>query len=357
MHLHVTTTTEWNIYQEQLLLLLSAMKEENQEFVLYATPGAEIVKRAVSVGIVCRELKTFSLLNITKSLKHTPIDVIHSHDFRALKLCIALKGVLKAPLVYSYRPEQIADKGMINRTVLRSKRVDRFICSCSEAKTEMIIKGVPVDKISVLRPFINGMEQSQVNPKHIIKNSLPPHSFLIGTVAPLEDGSDLTTIIRAAEIVLKNKRDLLFMIVGQGKQMKELNQALFNRKVRERFILETGNVNYYEYITAMDLFISSGKVVSPTFRLVDAFKSKVACIATAVGIAPGLITNRKNGVLIPKKDHHAMSQAIELLINDYELRNELAEAGYKYIEDLQETPLFVRYTELYNLTLETYSAD
>ena len=68
--------------------------------------------------------------------------------------------------------------------------------------------------------------------------------------------------------------------------------------------------------------------------LLEAMMMTLPIVATNWRGIPEIIDNKKNGLLVPIKDSLKLSEAIEKLINDRELRNELAvNAREKYLSE------------------------
>jgi len=85
-----------------------------------------------------------------------------------------------------------------------------------------------------------------------------------------------------------------------------------------------------------DLFRRTDIFVLPTFAenlpvsILEAFAWGIPVISTPVGAIPEIVTNEKNGLLIPIGDVNALTNAIERLIADRSLRERLGKAGQDY---------------------------
>ena len=67
--------------------------------------------------------------------------------------------------------------------------------------------------------------------------------------------------------------------------------------------------------------------------LMEAMASGCACVATRVGGVPWLLEKTGAGLTVPPGDHEALEHAIERLIDDAELRQELAARAREVIND------------------------
>ena len=66
----------------------------------------------------------------------------------------------------------------------------------------------------------------------------------------------------------------------------------------------------------------------------EAMAGKCAVLATSVGSTPFTLNHMKNGILVDPGDINAMEKYLTLLIEDYDLRFSLSEAGHKSIQNL-----------------------
>jgi len=71
------------------------------------------------------------------------------------------------------------------------------------------------------------------------------------------------------------------------------------------------------------LFLLPSHVEAMPLSLLEGMSHGLACVATPVGAIPSVISDGKNGVLVPPRDSAALASAIELLLLDGELRKRL----------------------------------
>lgn len=85
------------------------------------------------------------------------------------------------------------------------------------------------------------------------------------------------------------------------------------------------------------LFRNTDIFVFPTFYhnecfpivLLEAMQHGLPCISTDEAGIPNIIDNGKTGLIVPKKDHIALADAIEKLINDGSLYLQMGQTGRK----------------------------
>ena len=141
--------------------------------------------------------------------------------------------------------------------------------------------------------------------------------------------------------VLK-ERGLQFVCDFVGGETKEIDRAAFEAAVKERDL--EGIVCYHgpkygeekeEYWRRADVF------VQPTFddcfplTLVEAMQHRLPIVSTDVGAIPDMIKEEVNGFICPQRDVDSLVTALEKLITDPVLRQQMGEQGYqRYQEEL-----------------------
>jgi glycosyltransferase involved in cell wall biosynthesis len=80
----------------------------------------------------------------------------------------------------------------------------------------------------------------------------------------------------------------------------------------------------------------------------EAFFLRIPVIATNVGGIPELVTDGKNGILVPPEDPEILATTINNLLADKELSKKLADAGYDFvIKNLTWEILLPKYIKFY----------
>jgi glycosyltransferase involved in cell wall biosynthesis len=136
-------------------------------------------------------------------------------------------------------------------------------------------------------------------------------------------------------------------IAGTGPLLKSLKEA---HKRDQR-------ITFYGFITGnkkIDLWRKADITVVPSVwyenspvTIYEAFKNKAAVIASAIGGIKELINN-KNGLLFKTKNSEDLKEKLQLLINNEQLRKNLAENAYKdYIKYYTIEKYFKKLKKIY----------
>ncbi|MFZ5878867.1 MAG: glycosyltransferase family 4 protein [Chloroflexota bacterium] len=100
-----------------------------------------------------------------------------------------------------------------------------------------------------------------------------------------------------------------------------------------------------------DLYAFPTHVEDQSYAVMEAMSYGLPCIASAVGGVPSLIGNGVNGVLIPPKNTEALVQALNMLIQNPDMRKKLGRAARSTVEseftwDRSADEIFALYQEV-----------
>ena len=133
------------------------------------------------------------------------------------------------------------------------------------------------------------------------------------------------TLLEAMESVNKQGMKLCHFIVGSGPLEEEINRGIEEKKLLN-VILIPGLVQneLFELIKACDFTIIPS--ISEGFGMVvgEVMALGSPLVATEVDGILEMVTDEKEGLLVPSRDSHALVEAIERLYKDKALRNLLA---------------------------------
>ena len=158
--------------------------------------------------------------------------------------------------------------------------------------------------------------------------------YLIGMIARFDSAKDYKIYIESAMEILKNRNDLSFLCVGEGKNKNKI-KALIKPKFKNRilFLGELNNVE--EIISILDICVLTSNTnghaegISNSIMEYMAFSKPV--IATRAGGNIELVVNDITGYLIESFNKVQLVDKINLLLNNKELRCNLGSNGKKRI--------------------------
>ena len=184
---------------------------------------------------------------------------------------------------------------------------------------------MPARRVTVIPPGI-------VLPQEPLRMTGAGRVPVIGTGGPLDEGSGLLVFLEAARRVLDARRDVEFVIAGQGANQYELRRRAQQLRIGERVtVAELPSVGA-EYWTVLDIYCQPSIVPSAGVPLLQAMAHAVPCIATRVNGLRGLIEPGSSGLMIPPDNPHALEVAIMELLDQPDEARRLGSNARKRIQ-------------------------
>ncbi len=150
--------------------------------------------------------------------------------------------------------------------------------------------------------------------------SLRPETIAVGCVGRLDPIKDHVTLLRAAEIVIRQGGDIKVYIVGDGCERPTLEAMVRSRPSLAGRVILTGDVrNVSEWLNGFDVFVLASLSEGMSNTIVEAMAVGLPVIATAAA-GNELLEQQTSGLLVPEKDEEAMAKSLSLLIADQSLR-------------------------------------
>ena len=313
----------------------------------------------------------FNFLMVAKALSsNLRPHIIHSHDWLTAPASIVLKHLLKTPLIITmHATEYGRSRGSILTPMQRQIHYWEWracyeswrVIVCSESMKHEVIKAfsLPADKLLILP---NGVKLSELDSHTPLRGerdryALPWEKIVLFAGRHVYD-KGVDVLIEAARIILSRRRDVKFVIAGDGPMRFHLMWLASVYGLGEK-ILFTGRLSDEELYRAYKL---ADVVVIPSryepFGIValEAMASGKPVVASRVGGLSEVVVDGETGILVPPGDPEALAQAIETLLYDPVLAKKMGATGRRRVEALYRWDKVVRFLEkIYRRVHEEYS--
>jgi len=269
------------------------------------------------------------------------IDIVHVHTPLPplVKTSLPVITTIHSPMLVDTRYTNIR-----NLYTLFSKISARCISYPLELK---IIQSSDI-VTTVSKPVALELKEYHINPEDIIViyNGVNEKNFCPITkksnndikyilfAGRIDRQKGLFDLVECAEYICKERADISFIIAGKGRDLKKLKDKTKKAGLQDRFIF-LGQVNKN---TLLDLYQKTSIFILPSYHeglpgaLLEAMSCGLPIIATDVRGNKDLINNRENGIIIPTRSPKKMAEAINILIEDENLRKKLGKNARKTIE-------------------------
>ncbi len=304
-------------------------------------------------------------LKINEFLKKEDFDIVHVHFPFAACILININRKIREKMVYTAHigeekkrfslDSKLSLLKLFSPDLYLMKRIKKSVVLNENLKSMLVAKGLKDEKLEVIP---NGIDVNEFNVSkdevERVKEKYKLNGITVmfaGTITPRK-GVD--RLARAAEIILKDFRDVTFLLVGNLK----LDEEFANRVIKyvkdrglDRNIKFTGFVPYEDLkalYSACDIFVLPSFGEGDPIALKEALASGKPLIGSNVGGIPMQIRDGWNGFLVEPGNEKQLAEKIKYLIENKEERERMSKNSRKLAEEeFSWEKITNRYVEVY----------
>lgn len=232
-----------------------------------------------------------------------------------------------------YRVARLAETRLFNS-------VDGIFTICAGLQSEVLKKGVPAEKITVVPNAIPRAAVRALGPNYQLKHQLGwPDGPVFGFIGSLFHYEGVDRILDVIPAVLSKAPNVRFLILGGGECEQEIRQRTATWKKNE--VVFRPRVSHSEvasYYSVTDCLVYPRRSVRLTelvtpLKPLEAMAMKRAVIASNIGGHRELIQDHRTGLLFDNRDPHALQNSILRLAQDESLLRSLAASGQEFVSN------------------------
>ncbi len=355
----------------QSLLLEVAKRLNRKKYEIFACclrEGGLYEKKLDDIGVKVTNFRMRSIFDfwiifkIIKFIKKYKIDIVSTTLFPADvygRISAKLAGV---PVILSTRHHYELSKQERNYKLFSwldtlTMVFSTKIIAVSETVRNYIIQWHRISPTKVVTLY-NGIDiekyESNNNGNDLMNEfNLDKNRLTIGFIGRLVEVKGLDYLLDAAAEIIKKKKEVQFLIVGDG-HLKGMLQNKANDLGISKYIIFTGfRRNVHEVLGVIDiLVIPSLSEALPTVIL-EAMASGKPVVSTNVGGVPEIVIDGETGILVPPRDPESLARAILALLQLPEKRLiMMRENGKRRVKEIFAIERMVeRYEEFYDSCL------
>jgi glycosyltransferase involved in cell wall biosynthesis len=302
------------------------------------------------------ELRSYikkELLNI-KSKKNI---IISNQNFANVATILAFKDVnnIKTILIERNHLDELKNyNGMLDflKKLVISSLIKIFY------KNSDAIVGISKKLSKDLKSFINNKVHTIYNPSledQIIRNNdVKPIQIqnlkkIILTVGFLEKQKDQITILKAINILKKNHKNFILILIGRGTQLNKLQNYIKTNNLKNYVKIYQNINNASQFYKVADLFILSSIYEGLGNVVVEALKHKCPVITSNCNAGPMEIINYgKYGDFFQVRDFKVLSNKIANHLKNPERLKQKSISAKKYINKFSLEQNIKKFNELFS---------
>ncbi|MBD3168216.1 MAG: glycosyltransferase [candidate division Zixibacteria bacterium] len=193
----------------------------------------------------------------------------------------------------------------------------------------------PPDKVVAVH---DGIDTTRFSPKKPDSSKyaelrLTESRPIVGIVASLYPFKGPDVFAEAAAIVHKQAPEAVFVMVGEGDQRPKIESIIAENGLEDVVHLLGYRKDVPEILPTFDISVLASDTEAFPNTLLEASACGKPIVSTAVGGAPEIVVDGYNGFLVPPREPRAMADKIIKLLDNIDLRKQMAENSLKRVRE------------------------
>jgi len=302
-----------------------------------------LTRLAPKIWIVSQYLSfLFWIIQVRQLVRKIKPDIVDGHFITVYGFLAACSGF--HPLVVSawgsdilIRPKRNFLFRVITEYALR--KADMVTCDSEVAREGLIKLGTEPANVKVI---LKGVDTQQFSRQHI-NEELRTRLGISGvptivSTRSLEPIYNVEMLVKAIPLVLEQTPEAKFVIVGNGKQRKYLENLAISLEISDsiRFVGRVMHNELPKYLAISDIYVSTSLSDTSHISLQEAMACQLAPVVTDIPANSAWIEDGKNGFIVPVNDMEALADRVIHLIRNENLREEFGRANRHIIQEKAE---------------------
>lgn len=341
--LQIITHLELGGAQKATFNLFSWLKSRNyqvsllssREGILYPEFREQLNTSFKELRFLRREINIFfdliAFFSLFIFIKENKFDIVHTHTSKAgiigrwaAFFCFKPK-VVHTVHGFAFHEHQnpIPKHLYIFLERLTARITDKIIAVSEEVRD----KGLRY-KIGQLSQYAVVYELVDIKGKKIaVQNK---QRFKVGMIAALKPQKAPQDFVKAAFILSQKRKDLEFILVGDGRLRPEIEKLVQRFRLSGNFKILGWRKDVEQILPQLDVLVLSSIFEGQPHIVIEGLAYGLAMVATRVDGVKDLIRDGKNGLLVEPRKPREIALAVEKLLDDQELREKISFSAYEY---------------------------
>ncbi len=301
-----------------------------------------------------------TLISLLKQIREIKPQIIHTHSSKAGILGRLAAFLAGTPIiihtVHGFAFSPFHSKLRRNFYIFLEKftaKITSHLIFVSKANREEALKLKILkkrDNSSIIRSIV-GLDKFYANRerKEELRKKLKITSDIriVGGVFCFKPQKDPVGFIEIANLVLKQRNDILFIIAGDGYVKSAMVEKIKEYKIEDKIRFLGWIKNPEDLIPSFDVFLLPSLWEGLPQVVVQSIVSGVPVVASAVNGTKDIIKSGKNGYLFPPKDYQKASELVIKILNDNNLKENILTEAERTYNEFNPEKMIKKQEELY----------
>jgi len=288
-----------------------------------------------------RQPDVLAICGLARRIKDEAFDVVHTHGTRAGLIGRTAARLAGCPKVIHTMHALSSD--LVRATGLRG-RAARLAYTCADkwlarwtttiiadsedVRRQAIRQGIPKSKVVTIHPGVDLSCYQRPGDRCLARRRLgiPTGCKVVGTISHFTRRDNPADLLQAASILSKRFDDLLFVLVGDGKEMPSLRRLAKDLGVSHRVLFPGCRGDAPEIIRAFDVFALPSLSEGCPLSLLEAMAAGLPVVAPDIAGVRETVEDGAAGHIVPPSDPASLAAGIRRIFEE-EREHEMGTAG------------------------------
>ena len=293
---------------------------------------------------------------LLKVIDRKQIDILHLHGYGATTFGRLAGGVRRIPTILHEHANLTTTPWFQKMADAALEPLTDIAIAVSRSTADFVVNArrVPPDKVKVVYLGVPLEEFSRPRSAAEVASAraelgIQPSEFAAGTVTRLHDSKGNVFLVEAARLVLDQRPQAKFFIVGEGPLRGELEQRAAALGLGDRFVFAGFARDVARVVSAFDLSVFPSLWEGTPLTVFEALAMGKPILATDADGLVDVLTDQHDAMIVPRRDAAALAAGFVRLIDDPAERARLG-ANARVSGQQYDIAAFVRKMErLYDL--------
>lgn len=341
--IHVLTDTNIGGAGIWLVNFLKSFDRTKFEIIAALPQGSLLIEEIKKLDIKVLEVsgvsdQSFSVGGISaflKLFKEEKPDIVHCHASLSARIAARLLGIGVVNTRHCLEEKKTGIKKIVYSMV--NNCLSDVIIGVSKATCDNLLQdGVKKKK---LRLVYNGVlpvrELSDTEREEIKKElNIPTENIVVGIIARLESVKNHKLFLDAAKLILKERNDITFLVVGTGTLEEELKQYTKTLEIEDSVIFCGYQKDITKVLNICDINTLASQKEALSISLIEGMTIGIPAVATDSGGPCEVLEDNAGGIIVKNNSAKEFCDAVLLLAGDKEKRIKMGAKGKKRAEEV-----------------------
>lgn len=340
--LQITASNVWRGHEQQIVYYYNEFDSKIDHQVLLCPSGTKLESIAKQQQFNYHSLPFKSTLdkNWIKTIKSIisseQIDLVLIHNSKAQTLCIVatLLSRKKIPLVFFRTLIKKVDTNFFRRWKYNYTHLRKIVC-VSEAVKDTLKPAIDDhSRLSIVGSATDLDQFKNRKPTGVLRTelNLNDKTKIVGNVSAFVPFKDHITWVETAALVLKNTKNIKFVLAGTGPLEDEIKAKVNAMGLQNDIIFLGFRNDISEIFPDFDLFLFTSKNEPTGGVLLEAYASHVPIVACNAGGIPEVVVDGQTGILAEKENPKDFANAVVNILSDKNKIQTLTKNGFNHLK-------------------------